>query len=91
MLDELRGEGFALYLLLDGSGDGLEQALERRGEVPPTALTVPRRALPPAPPEAQGEPVFRINGRDLAFLRSVGIDPTRTLRRRRPAREGDPR
>jgi hypothetical protein len=30
----------------------------------------------PAPP-------FRINGRDLAFLRSVGIDPTRKARSRR--------
>ena len=29
----------------------------------------------PAPP-------FRINGRDLAFLRSVGIDPTRKARSR---------
>lgn len=28
------------------------------------------------------EPVFRINGRDLRFLQSIGIDPTRRLRRR---------
>lgn len=29
------------------------------------------------------EPVFQIDGRDLSFLRSIGIDPTRRLRRRR--------
>jgi hypothetical protein len=29
-----------------------------------------------------GEPVFRINGEDLTFLRSIGIDPTRRGRRR---------
>jgi hypothetical protein len=29
------------------------------------------------------EPPFRINGEDLAFLRSVGIDPTRRRRGRR--------
>jgi hypothetical protein len=29
------------------------------------------------------EPTFLIDGRDLAFLRSVGIDPTRCPRRRR--------
>lgn len=29
------------------------------------------------------EPTFLIDGRDLAFLRSVGIDPTRSPRRRR--------
>lgn len=30
-----------------------------------------------------GEPSFRINAQDLAFLRSVGIDPTRKGRSRR--------
>jgi hypothetical protein len=29
------------------------------------------------------DPVFKIDGRDLLFLKSVGIDPTRKLRRRR--------
>lgn len=31
----------------------------------------------------KGEPAFRIDARDLSFLRSIGIDPTRRLRRRR--------
>lgn len=29
------------------------------------------------------EPEFRIDGRDLRFLKSIGIDPTRRLRRRK--------
>ena len=42
-------------------------------------ITVPARGLP--------EPTFQINGEDLSFLRSIGIDPTRRLRRRKPARQ----
>jgi hypothetical protein len=33
----------------------------------------------PVPPQ---EPTFQINGGDLGFLRSIGIDPTRRARRR---------
>lgn len=35
-------------------------------------------ALAPSPP-----PTFQIDGRDLGFLRSIGIDPTRRLRRKK--------
>ena len=28
-------------------------------------------------------PLFKIDGEDLTFLRSIGIDPTRSLRKRR--------
>lgn len=35
------------------------------------------RALP------EHDPTFRIDGEDLSFLRSIGIDPTRRMRRRR--------
>lgn len=30
-----------------------------------------------------GEALFRVDSEDVSFLRSIGIDPTRTLRRRR--------
>lgn len=33
--------------------------------------------------EFEGTPVFKIDGRDLSILRSLGIDPTRSTRRRR--------
>lgn len=35
---------------------------------------------------SQEPPAFRVNTEDVAFLRSVGIDPTRTVRRRRSNR-----
>jgi hypothetical protein len=38
-------------------------------------------AIPAA--KSVGEPTFQIDGRDLSFLKSIGIDPTRRLRRRR--------
>lgn len=66
-LRELRDQGYSLYLLLDGSHDDDEEDGE---------AAVPRRPL-------AAEPVFRINGKDLSFLRSIGIDPTRRLRRRK--------
>jgi hypothetical protein len=37
----------------------------------------------PTPRNGAGEPMFQIDGRDLSFLRSIGIDPTRRQRRRR--------
>lgn len=48
--------------------------LEGRGQLP----AEPRVGAAPLP-----EPAFLIDGRDLAFLKSVGIDPTRSPRRRR--------
>lgn len=69
-LREIRDQGYSLYLLLDGSAEESPACeVEERGK--------PTRAV------AAGEPSFRINGKDLTFLRSIGIDPTRRLRRRR--------
>jgi hypothetical protein len=69
-LRKIREEGYSLYLLLDCKREANE----------PEALT-----FAAAPRLHSGEPVFQIDGRDLSFLRSIGIDPTRRLRRRRPA------
>jgi hypothetical protein len=67
-LRKIREEGYSLYLLVDCKRDAAE--LE-----PVTSGHVPRLS--------SGEPVFQIDIRDLSFLRSIGIDPTRRLRRRR--------
>ena len=68
-LDQIRGAGYSLYLLLDckrqGETSGGARSVKSRRRLPPTAGT------------------FRINAEDLAFLRSVGIDPTRQCRSRR--------
>jgi len=70
-LRKIREEGYSLYLLVDCKRDGSEQE--------PLALSA--RRLPAAPTVA--DPSFQINVRDLSFLKSIGIDPTRRLRRRR--------
>jgi hypothetical protein len=69
-LRRIRDEGYSLYLLVDCKRDG--------NDPEHLALTAPRRLA-----NGAGEPVFQIDGRDLSFLRSIGIDPTRRMRRRR--------
>lgn len=69
-LRKIREEGYSLYLLVDCKRDANDQE--------PLALTEAPRFSSRA-----GEPVFQIDVRDLSFLRSIGIDPTRRLRRRR--------
>lgn len=82
-LRRIREEGYTLYLLVDCKRDRLERERDRdrdRGD-----REMGDELLPVAAPRrAGGEPVFQINGQDLSFLRSIGIDPTRQLRRRRP-------
>ena len=69
-LRKIREEGYSLYLLVDFKRDANEPE-------PVTFAATPRLT--------SGEPAFQIDGRDLSFLRSIGIDPTRRLRRRRAA------
>ena len=65
---QLREEGYSLYLLVDCKKQDGEQAAvpAERGKLP----------LP-----SQEPVVFQINGGDLSFLKSIGIDPTRRRRR----------
>lgn len=81
-LRRLRDEGYSLYLLLGTTGDACHTCREA---VPVEAARRPAAA--PAERAVKGsasaEPDFRIDGRDLAFLRSIGIDPTRRRRGRR--------
>jgi DNA-binding IclR family transcriptional regulator len=67
-LRKIREEGYALYLLVDCKRESLDEES--------LSLTAPSFC-------SGSEPVFQIDGRDLNFLRSIGIDPTRRLRRRR--------
>jgi hypothetical protein len=82
-LRKIREEGYSLYLLVDCKREASEQE--------PLALTpAVRRSLPAISASgsspsssSSSDPCFLIDGRDLSFLRSIGIDPTRRLRRRR--------
>ena len=66
-MDQIRDEGWSVYLVIDRK---LEDETPEGIE-----LTADR--------DAEVEPTFKINSNDLAFLKSVGIDPTRRVRRRR--------
>ncbi len=68
-LRRIHDEGFELQMVFECKSTPEEPA----DEAAPTPATTPparrqRRAV---------QPVFRIHGEDLAFLRSIGIDPTR--------------
>ncbi len=64
----IRRQGWSLYLVVD-----------RRGERP----ALESYEMGSGPAVAPEEVVFRIDGRDLSFLRSIGIDPTRRVKSRR--------
>ena len=66
-MDQIRDEGWSVYLVIDRK---LEDETPEGIE-----LTADR--------DDEVEPTFKINSNDLAFLKSVGIDPTRRVRRRR--------
>jgi hypothetical protein len=71
VLQTIRQQGWSLYLVVDRKRDG--EPIETY------------EVESPQPPEA-AEPksvTFRIDGEDLSFLRSIGIDPTRKVRNRR--------
>jgi hypothetical protein len=75
-LRELKRSGYSLYLVVDAKG----ASGRRRGETREERV---RRAVVEAQTRTSGDPVFRIDGKDLSFLRSIGIDPTRKSRGRR--------
>jgi hypothetical protein len=76
-LRRIQEEGYSLFIFLDrreregANGDGADREGGSEAE---------------APARPRGEPVFRIHGGDLSFLRSIGIDPTRRVRSRRTGR-----
>ena len=75
-IQRIRDEGYNLYMVLDAKVgvNRREPKKTRRGTA----------ALPRAAAEESGteRASFRINVKDLRFLKSVGIDPTRKVRRR---------
>jgi hypothetical protein len=78
-IQKIRDEGYNLYMVLDAKvGVNKREARSTRGS---------RRALP-EPEEmtrSAERAAFRINLKDLRFLKSLGIDPTRKVRVRKPA------
>jgi CheY-like chemotaxis protein len=79
-IQRIREEGYNLYMVLDAKvGVNRREARGSRRSVA-ASDTGADEAL-----ARSGRAAFRINIKDLRFLKSVGIDPTRKVRRR-PAR-----
>jgi hypothetical protein len=72
VLEEVQNAGLSVYLVVDNPESGEE----------PEAL----RLIPNVVEDGERSADFRIDKADLVILRSLGIDPTRTLRRGRRAR-----
>jgi hypothetical protein len=80
ILAKVRAEGYDAYLILDAT-----VALDKRGRRSSASLPSIRRGALNSVRDETDTAVFQINVKDLGFLRSVGIDPTRPIRaRRRP-------
>jgi hypothetical protein len=77
-IQKIRDEGYNLYMVLDAKVGVNKRETKTRAR---------RASADPDPePERSGErAAFRINLKDLRFLKSLGIDPTRKVRARRPA------
>src|SRR5262245_51341718 len=78
-IQKIRDEGYNLYMVLDAKvGVNKREAKTARG---------PRRISPEREEaeRAAERAAFRINLQDLRFLKSLGIDPTRKVRVRKPA------
>jgi hypothetical protein len=78
-LRELQKAGYSLYLVVDCKRGAAKR--KRAESSRATASQSPAGAE--ATPGKGVDPVFRIDGNDLLFLRSIGIDPTRKSRVRK--------
>ena len=79
-IQRIRDEGYNLYMVLDAKV-GVNKREARSGRRRLAAVS-----SDPVTEESSVErAAFRINVKDLGFLKSVGIDPTRKVRSRRPA------
>ena len=75
-LRELQKAGYSLYLVVDCRRGAA--AKRRRSESSRSATAAAEVSTARA-----ADPTFRIDGNDLLFLRSIGIDPTRKSRAKR--------
>jgi hypothetical protein len=85
-LQRIRDEGYNLYMVLDAKVGVNRRERTRAPRSTKRSLALvgrEERGEREEPASAEERAAFRINLRDLRFLRSVGIDPTRKVRTRR--------
>jgi hypothetical protein len=83
-IQRIRDEGYNLYMVLDAKV-GVNKREARLTRVRRGAARVLEPEDSDETQTAEERAAFRINLKDLRFLRSVGIDPTRKVRKRRAA------
>jgi hypothetical protein len=83
-IQRIRDEGYNLYMVLDAKV-GVNKREARLTRVRRGSARVLEPEDSEEMPSAEERAAFRINLKDLRFLRSVGIDPTRKVRKRRVA------
>ena len=81
-IQRIRDEGYNLYMVLDAKVgvNKREKTARRRGSARESASEKARGEEPTIEERA----AFRINVKDLRFLKALGIDPTRKVRSARP-------
>jgi hypothetical protein len=77
-IQRIRDEGYNLYMVLDAKVGVNRRALRSGRRHQPAAQTGNGNG------SAGNQAAFRIDIKDLRFLKSVGIDPTRKVRARAP-------
>ena len=80
-IQRIRDEGYNLYMVLDAKV-GVNKR-EARGTRSRRAIAAAGSSEPEELERAGERAAFRINLKDLRFLKSLGIDPTRKVRARR--------
>src|SRR6478672_9068073 len=83
-IQRIRDEGYNLYMVLDAKV-GVNKREPRSGKKRLTAGGSSRGSTS-GEMSVEERAAFRINVKDLRILKSLGIDPTRKVRSRRPAR-----
>ena len=78
-LRELQKAGYSLYLVVDCK----RGATKRRRSESSRSTSAQASSEAGNGSGRLGDPTFRIDGNDLLFLRSIGIDPTRKSRARK--------
>ena len=81
-IQRIRDEGYNLYMVLDAKV-GVNRRETRSGRRRGTAISSETEEDEPL---IEQRAAFRINVKDLRILKSLGIDPTRKVRARHPAR-----
>jgi hypothetical protein len=86
-IQRIRDEGYNLYMVLDAKvGVNKRERSTRRKAGSREATGDRKRTEEPLIEERAASAAFRINVKDLRFLKSLGIDPTRKVRSVRSAR-----